>query len=535
MGKELFKRPANHQPLTPLSFIARSAEVYAKRNAIVYGNRNTNYQEFYENIKRLASALVNSGVKRGDTVSILAPNIPAFLDASFAVPMTGAILNALNIRLDSRAIAFILDHGECDVLLTDTGFSETVKEALQISTRNPLVIDIQDIHFGQGDRLGAVEYEQFISSGDPNFSWEMPDDEWDSLALNYTSGTTGNPKGVVLSHRGAYLNSIGNLLAWEMERTPVYLWTLPLFHCNGWCFPWSITALGGTHVCLRKVEPVDILESISKNNVSHLCGAPIVLNMITNGPKKYLKKIPKGIKVMTAGAPPPSAVIKTCESHGMEITHSYGLTEVYGPCVVSEWNSAWDGYSPDEKAALKARQGVRYLTLEGLDVKDPKTMERTPADGETMGEIMFQGNTMMKGYLKNKEATEEVLKDGWFRSGDLAVKHPDGYLEIRDRSKDIIISGGENVSSVEVEGVLYNHPKVFEAAVIAKPHEKWGETPCAFVSLRPGESESEQSLIDFCRANLAKFKCPTEIVFGDLPKTSTGKIQKYLLRQRFQS
>lgn len=529
--KELAKNQANYQPLTPLSFLSRAADIYKEKTAIVYGSESFTYKQFDINARRLASALTKIGVKKGDTVSVMAPNIPAFLDANFGVPMTGAVLNALNIRLDSRAIAFNLDHGECDVLLTDTGFSETIKEALTLSSRNPLVVDIQDINIPEGERLG-MDYNEFLSTGDPEFEWKSPDDEWDALALNYTSGTTGNPKGVVLSHRGAYLNSLGNLIAWQMTGKPIYLWTLPMFHCNGWCFPWSITALGGTQVCLRSVNPIEVIDSIYKNKVTHLCGAPIVLNMLINAPSESLHKIPKGLQVLTAGAPPPAAVIKSCEALGMIVTQTYGLTEVYGPCVVSEWDSAWGNLSANERASLKARQGVRYQTLEGLEVMNPSDMTRIPADGKTIGEIMFQGNTMMKGYLKNKKATAEAFSNGWFHSGDLAVKHPDGYIEIKDRSKDIIISGGENISSVEIEGVLYQHPAILEAAVVAKPDQKWGETPCAFVTLKAGMSITEQNVIEYCREKLANYKCPKTIIFSELPKTSTGKIQKHVLRDQ---
>ncbi len=523
---------ANFQPLTPLNFISRSAQVYPDRTAIVHGERTITYTEFYQNACRLASGLSKIGIKTGDTVAVMAANIPAFLDASFAVPMTGAVLNSLNVRLDAQTLAYILDHGECDALLTDTAFAAVVKEALNLSTRSPRVVDIDDPEAPGGERLGDVEYEELLGQGDPNFAWRQPEDEWESLALNYTSGTTGNPKGVVYSHRGAYLNSLGNLLIWPMTEKPVYLWTLPMFHCNGWCFPWSITAVGGTHVCLRKVEAEAIVSSVVRNNVSHFCGAPVVLNTILNAPKDVLKRLPTGVKVLTAGAPPPASVIKGCEALGMEVTQVYGLTEVYGPCVVSEWNEHWDDRSAAERAALKTRQGVRYVTQEGLNVMDPETMEPVPCDGETVGEIMFQGNTTMKGYLKDRQATDDAFAGGWFHSGDLAVKHPDGYVEIRDRAKDIIISGGENISSVEVEGVLYEHPAVLEAAVVAQPDEKWGEKPCAFVTLKEGRSATEQDIIGFCRDNMAHFKIPGTVVFGELPKTSTGKVQKFVLRER---
>ena len=528
----LDKVAANSQPLTPINFLNRTADVYPDKIAIIHGKKKFTYQQYRKNVRRLASSLIKMGVKPGQTVSILAANIPEFLDAHFAVPQIGAVLNAINIRLDAQNIAFILDHGECDVLLTDTAFSCVVKEALALSTRKPLVIDIDDVEGPGGERLGTMDYQELLAQGDENFSQSFVHDEWQALALNYTSGTTGNPKGVVYSHRGAYLNAIGHNFIWPTNNKTNYLWTLPMFHCNGWCFPWTIVAVGGTQICLRQVEVGAIVNAMIDHNVSHFCGAPIVLNMILNADKSLLAKLPKNIKAMTAGAPPPAAVIKGIESLGIEITQSYGLTEVYGPCVVSEWKDEWNDKSDDERAALKARQGVRYPTQEDVDVLDPDTMKPVPAYGETMGEIMFRGNTTMKGYLKNSTTTEEAFAQGWFHSGDLAVKHPDGYIEIRDRSKDIIISGGENISSVEIEGVLYMHPAILEAAVVAKKDEKWGETPCAFVGLKPGKTLSEQEVIQHCRNHMASFKVPKTIVFSDLPKTSTGKVQKFVLRQK---
>ncbi|GAA5131135.1 acyl-CoA synthetase [Thalassotalea piscium] len=528
----LDKVEANSMPLSPINFLNRTADVYPDKVAIIHGDQKTTYQQYRENVRCLASALVQRGVKTGDTVSILAANIPAFLDAHYGVPLTGAVLNSINIRLDAENIAFILDHGECDVLLTDTAFSHVVKKALALSTRTPLVIDIDDVMSEGGERLGQIEYADLLKEGDPNFTGNMIKDEWQALALNYTSGTTGNPKGVVYSHRGAFLNALGNNMIWPLDSEAVYLWTLPLFHCNGWCFPWTVVAMGGTQVCLRQVEVSAIVNAIISHKVTHFCGAPIVLNMILNADPQLLDKLPGKVNAMTAGAPPPAAVIKGMEALNIEITQGYGLTEVYGPCVVSEWKPQWNEFNEDERAGLKSRQGVRYPTQENVDVLDPQTMLPVPADAETIGEIMFRGNTTMKGYLKNETATEDAFKFGWFHSGDLAVKHPDGYIEIRDRSKDIIISGGENISSVEVEGVLYKHPAVMEAAVVAKADEKWGETPCAFVSLKPGQQVSEKEIIEFCRANMATFKAPKTIVFSDLPKTSTGKIQKFILRAK---
>lgn len=521
---------ANNTPLSPVNFLQRTAQVFPDRIAIIHGEQKTTYKEYYHNVNRLASALIARGVQVGDTVTVMAANIPAFLEAHFAVPITGAVLNSLNTRLDAQALAFILDHGECDVLFVDTAYSEVMRKALSLSSRNPLVINIDDI--GNGDLIGSLTYEALLKEGTAEYTDNFITDEWQALALNYTSGTTGNPKGVVYSHRGAYLNAVGNTLIWPLGEHPVYLWTLPMFHCNGWCFPWTITAAGGTHVCLRQVEPEAIVQAFVDHQVTHFCGAPIVLNMILNAPAELKLNIPRNIKAMTAGAPPPAAVIKGMESLGFDITQSYGLTEVYGPCVVSQWKPEWENKDEDERAALKARQGVKYPTQEHVDVLDPETMKPVPSDATTIGEIMFRGNTTMKGYLKNPTATENAFKHGWFHSGDLAVKHPDGYIEIRDRSKDIIISGGENISSVEVEGVLFQHPKVLEAAVVAKSCETWGETPCAFVSLKPGEQLSTEEIIAFCRQHLAHFKCPKTIVFEDLPKTSTGKVQKFILREK---
>ncbi|MGY8963404.1 MAG: acyl-CoA synthetase [Rhodospirillales bacterium] len=529
---DLDQSSANHEPLSPISFLRRAAEVYPDRVAVVHGPVRYTYAELYQRCRRLASALTNLGIVAGDTVAVLAPNIPAHLEAHFGVPMTGAVLNTINTRLDASAIAFILDHGEAKVLLVDPELSDIARAALEESGRNIFVVDIDDALAPDADPIGKICYEAFLGSGDPNYVCPTIADEWQAISLCYTSGTTGNPKGVVTHHRGAYLNAIGNMMAWGMTPNPVYLWTLPMFHCNGWCFPWTITALCGTHVCLRKVDPEAIYTLMKTEGVTHFCGAPTVLNMLVNAPGEQRAGLQSGIKAMTAGAAPPAAVIETMEGMGIAITHTYGLTEVYGPCVVCAWHDEWDDLPMDQQAMLKARQGVRYSVVEGLEVMDPETMESVPTDGKTIGEVMFRGNVVMKGYLKNPRATQESLKGGWFHSGDLAVKHPDGYVEIRDRSKDIIISGGENISTIEVESTLFKHPAVLEAAVVAKPDDHWGETPCAFVTLKAGQSVTEDEIIAFCRENMAKFKVPRAVVFDDLPKTSTGKIQKFVLRER---
>ncbi|MBL6846237.1 MAG: acyl-CoA synthetase [Planktomarina sp.] len=529
---DLDQTSANQEPLSPISFLRRAAEVYPSRVAVIHGPVRYTYAELYQRCRRLASALNNHGIVAGDTVAVLAPNIPAHLEAHYGVPMTGAVLNAINTRLDASAIAFILDHGEAKVLLVDPELSDVARAALAECGRDIFVVDIDDALAPDADLIGKIAYEAFLDSGDPDYICPAIADEWQAIALCYTSGTTGNPKGVVTHHRGAYLNAVGNMMAWGMTPNPVYLWTLPMFHCNGWCFPWTITALCGTHVCLRKVDTEAIYSLMKKEDVTHFCGAPTVLNMLVNAPDEQRAGLQSGIKAMTAGAAPPAAVIETMEGMGIAITHTYGLTEVYGPCVVCAWHDEWDDLPMDEQAALKARQGVRYSVVDGLDVMDPETMESVPADGETIGEIMFRGNVVMKGYLKNPTATKESLKGGWFHSGDLAVKHPDGYVEIRDRSKDIIISGGENISTIEVEGFLFKHPAVLEAAVVAKPDDHWGETPCAFVTLKAGQSVTEEEIIAFCRDSMAKFKVPKTVVFDDLPKTSTGKIQKFVLRER---
>jgi fatty-acyl-CoA synthase len=528
----LDKNAANYVPLTPIGFLLRSAAVYPNRPAVAYGERRYSWREALERCRRLASALAARGVGRGDTVALMAPNLPEAFEAHFGVPMAGAVLNALNIRLDAETIAFILRHGEAKVLITDAEFSPVIKEALARLDTKPLVINIADEQGPGGDRLGELDYEAFLASGDPKFPEMMPADEWEAIALNYTSGTTGNPKGVVYHHRGAYLNALSNILVWGMRQHPVYLWTLPMFHCNGWCFPWSITAMAGTHVCLRRIEAAAIYDAIERHGVTHLCGAPVVMNMLLNAGAGEGRPLGRRIEMMTAGAAPPAAVIEGMENLGFHITHVYGLTEVYGPAVICAWHEEWDELRAAERARLKARQGVTYPVLDDLMVADPASLVPVPGDGATMGEIFMRGNIVMKGYLKNPKATEEAFEGGWFHSGDLGVMHPDGYIELKDRSKDIIISGGENISTIEVEDILYRHPCVLEAAVVARPDPTWGETPCAFVTLKDGAAAGAGEIIAFCRERLAHFKAPRHVIFGPLPKTSTGKIQKFLLRER---
>jgi fatty-acyl-CoA synthase len=528
----LDKNAANYVPLTPIGVLVRSAAVSPPRLAVVHGERRYSWREALERCRRLASALTARGIGHGDTVALMAPNIPEAFEAHFGVPMAGAVLNALNIRLDPGTIAFILEHGEAKVLITDTEFSPAIAEALAQLEQKPIVIDIADAIGPGGERLGEVDYEEFLATGDPDFQGITPEDEWDAIALNYTSGTTGNPKGVVYHHRGAYLNALGNVLVWGMRQHPVYLWTLPMFHCNGWCFPWTITAMTGTHVCLRRVEAAAIYEAIAREGVTHLCGAPVVMNMLLNAGPGLRRSLDRRIEMMTAGAPPPAAVIEGMEALGFHITHVYGLTEVYGPAVVCAWHDEWDALPAAERARLKARQGVTYPVLEELTVADPATLVPVAPDGETMGEVLMRGNIVMKGYVKNPRATEEAFAGGWFHSGDLGVMHPDGYIELKDRSKDIIISGGENISTIEVEDVLYRHPCVLEAAVVARPDPTWGETPCAFVTLKHDGAATADEIIAFCREHLAHFKAPRTVMFGPLPKTSTGKIQKFMLRER---
>ena len=528
----LGKNAANFTPLTPLSFIERTARVFPDHTAVVHGETQRSWTETYHRCIKLASALNRRGINKGDTVAVMLPNVPASLEAHFGVPMCGAVLNTLNIRLDAKTIAFILDHGEAEVLLTDKEFAPIVNEALSLCKAKPLVIDVDDALAPDGELLGEIEYEAFLAEGNTGYDWQYPENEWDAISLNYTSGTTGNPKGVVYHHRGAALNSLGNITAWAMPQRPKYLWTLPMFHCNGWCFPWTVTALAGTHICLRRTEPGPIYQSIIDHQVTHMCGAPIVMGMLVNASSQEQKTLPHSVKILTAGAAPPSAIVEQIEVLGFDVTHAYGLTECYGPGVVNEWHPEWDELPTAEKSAKKARQGVPYLVMQDLTVMDPETMQKTPADAQTMGEVFMRGNNLMKGYLKNETATEKAFLGGWFHTGDLGVMHPDGYIELKDRSKDIIISGGENISTIEVEGVLYQHPAVAEAAVVAKPDEKWGETPCAFVALKEEAKSSEEELIQFCRDNLAHFKCPKKIVFAELPKTSTGKIQKFILREQ---
>ncbi|MFD3191830.1 acyl-CoA synthetase [Sedimentitalea sp. HM32M-2] len=528
----LSQTPANYVALSPLSFIERSAAIYPDYPAVVYNDVRRDWQETYTRCRRLASALQARGVGKNDTVSIIAANVPEMFEAHFGVPMADAVLNTINTRLDAEAIAFILNHAETKVLLVDPEFAEVVDRAVKMSGRQDmLVVDIEDASFEGGKRIAQITYEELIATGDPAFEWKLPDSEWDAISLNYTSGTTGDPKGVVYHHRGAMLNATSNIVTWGMAQHSRYLWTLPMFHCNGWCFPWTIAANAGVCICLRAVRAEPIYELLRDEKVTHFCGAPIVLNMLANAPDE-LKDFSHQVKVMTAGASPPAAVIEKMEAMGIEVTHVYGLTETYGPSVVCAWKEKWNSKDGEAIAKLKSRQGVRNLALEGLMVADPETLEPVPHDGQTMGEIFMRGNNVMRGYLKNSSATRKSFKGGWFASGDLGVMHPDGYVELKDRSKDIIISGGENISSVEVEDVLYKHPSVMEAAVVARPDEKWGETPCAFVALKPNEDLAADALMEFCRQNMARFKVPKTVVFGDLPKTSTGKIQKFLLRDR---
>ncbi|MGH1462195.1 MAG: acyl-CoA synthetase [Neptuniibacter sp.] len=529
----LEQNQANYSALSPMTFLHRAATVYPNRTATVHGETRRNWSETYQRCLKLASALQNQGVNPGDAVSIMAPNLPEHFEAHFAVPMCGAVLNSINIRLDAEAVAFILAHAESKVLITDKEFSTVVKAALELVENKPLVVDIDDPYWDQGELIGELTYEALLNQGDADFTAYQVQDEWKAITLNYTSGTTGNPKGVVYHHRGAYLNAISNAISWGMGQHPVYLWTLPMFHCNGWCFPWTVAAMAGVNVCLRHVRADDIFNLIKQEKVGYFCGAPIVLNMLNSADDSLKAGIDHKVNVMTAGAAPPAAVIAGMEQLGFNVTHVYGLTETYGPSVVCAWHDEWNDKTLDDKARLKSRQGVRAPMLDGLMVADPVTMKPVPQDGETMGEIFMQGNLVMKGYLKNPETTAEAFSGGWFHSGDLAVWHADGYIEIKDRSKDVIISGGENISSIEVEDVLYRHPMIQEAAVVAKSDEKWGETPCAFVALKDEEREiTEKEIIEFCREHMAHFKTPKNIVFGPLPKTSTGKIQKFLLRDR---
>ncbi len=534
--QDLQRTPANYSPLTPLSYIERAAYVYPERTAIIHGGFRATWSEAYARCRRLASALAALGIGPGDTVAVMLPNIPAMADAHFGVAMAGAVLNTLNTRLDGEAIAFMLDHGEAKVLITDREFSPTIKRALELVKACPIVIDVDDPEYsGPGARLGEYEYDSFIAGGDPAYRWRHPTDEWEAISLNYTSGTTGNPKGVVYHHRGAYLNAASNIIDWEMPRHSVYLWTLPMFHCNGWCFVWTLAALAGTNVCLRKVEAGAIFDAIRAHRVTHYCGAPIVHSMLTSAPAAMRTGITHTVHAMVAAAAPPAAMIEGMEQMGFDLVHVYGLTETYGPAAVCAKHDAWSQMDIGHRTERMGRQGVRYLMEEAITVLDPETMQPVPWDGETMGEIMFRGNVTMKGYLKNPAATSDAFAGGWFHSGDLAVMQPDGYIKIKDRSKDVIISGGENISSLEVEDVIYRHPAVLACAVVATPDPKWGETPCAFVETKAGAAVSEREIIDHCRTLLARFKVPKKVIFSTLPKTSTGKIQKYILREQAKS
>jgi len=529
---DLDRNPANYQPLTPLGFLERAAAVFPQRTAIIHGVLRRSYADFYARTRRLASALAKRGIKRGDTVSVMLANTPAMLECHYGVPMVKGVLNTLNTRLDAAIIAFSLDHAEAKVVITDREFSRVMSDALALCKVKPLVIDYDDPEYtGAGERLGEIEYEDFLAHGDPDFVWSMPDDEWDAITLNYTSGTTGDPKGVVYHHRGAHLLSVGNIVTCAMGKHPVYLWTLPMFHCNGWCFPWSISVVAGTHVCLRYVRAAAMYDAIANHKVTHLCGAPIVMATLLNAPAEEKKPLPHVVEFFTAAAPPPEAVLAAMKEAGFNVTHLYGLTECYGPSVVNDWHDEWDALPAEEQAALKSRQGVRYGALEALDVRDPESLKPVPRDGATLGEVMMRGNVVMKGYLKNKASTDKAFEGGWFHTGDLGVMYPDGYLQLKDRSKDIIISGGENISSIEVEDALYKHPAVLAVAVVAKPDEKWGETPCAFVELKVGAHATTDELVQWCRKHLAGYKVPRHIVFAEIPKTSTGKIQKFKLRE----
>ncbi len=530
--ENLDKNPANYQPLTPLQFLKRAALVYPNHTAIIHGGQRFTYAEFYGRCLRLASALAKAGIGEGDTVSVMLANTPAMLEAHYSVPMIGAVLHTINTRLDAPIVAFQLDHAEAKFYITDREFAPLSKAALELAKVKPPIVDYDDSEFPQtGERLSDVEYEAFLATGDPDFDWKMPSDEWNAISLNYTSGTTGNPKGVVYHHRGAALMCYANNLEAGMGQHPVYLWTLPMFHCNGWCFPWSLSAVAGTHVCLRWVRAKAMYDAIVEHRVSHISGAPIVMATLLNATPDEKREIAHKVSFNHAAAPPPQSVMDAMAAAGFHLTHLYGLTETYGPAVVNEWNVDWNDLDEAGRAFKRTRQGVRYLALEDLTVMDPTTMERVPADGQTIGEVMFRGNIVMKGYLKNASATAEAFEGGWFHSGDLGVLYPDGYIQLKDRSKDIIISGGENISSIEVEDVIYKHPAVAYCAVVAKPDDKWGETPCAFVELRPGMDATMDELMTWCRDRLAKYKCPRHIVFAEVPRTSTGKIQKFKLRE----
>jgi fatty-acyl-CoA synthase len=532
----LEKNQANFSQLSPLSYLERSAFIYPSRVAIIHGDKHYTWKQTFERCRRLASALKLRGIGVGDTVAVMLPNVPAMFDCHFGVPMSGAVVNTLNTRLDAEAVAFMLDHGEAKVVITDPEYSATMTKALaMMSGKRPLVIDVADDSFVGGDRIGSIEYEDFLREGDPNFAWSLPADEWNAISLNYTSGTTGNPKGVVYHHRGAYLNAASNIISWGMPQHAVYLWTLPMFHCNGWCFPWTLAANAGVSICLRKIDATLVFDLIRKHKVSHYCAAPIVHGMLINAPESVRAGITHKVHALIAGAAPPAAIIEGMERLGFDLTHVYGLTETYGPAAVCAKHEEWDHLPIELRAMRNGRQGVPYHMQEAIKVLDSNTMEEVPWDGETMGEVMFRGNLVMKGYLKNPKATEESFAGGWFHTGDLAMVHADGYVKIKDRSKDVIISGGENISSLEVEDAIYRHPAVIAVAVVAYPDPKWGEVPCAYVELKDGAKLTEEEMMAHCRAQLARFKVPRKVVFGPLPKTSTGKIQKFVLRQQSKS
>lgn len=531
--QNLDPNPANYQPLTPLTLLERAAAVFPKHTAVIHGNTRMDYATLYRRSRQLASQLASRYIGPGDCVSAMLPNTPAMLEAHYGVPMTGAVLHSINTRLDAEIIAFQLDHAGTKALIVDREFAPVIKKALEIAKTKPLIIDYNDVEFPQDNEpLSYLDYEELVSAGDAEFAWRMPETEWEAISLNYTSGTTGNPKGVVYHHRGAALMCYSNTVATGMRQHATYLWTLPMFHCNGWCFPWSLSVVAGTHVCLRWVRAKAIYDAIVDHKVTNLSGAPIVMATLLDAPEDEKRDIPHRVAFNHAAAPPPQSVLKRMTEAGFDLTHLYGLTETYGPAVINEWNSEWDALPADDQVAKRARQGVRYVALEGLTVMDPTTMKPVPADGETMGEVMFRGNIVMKGYLKNPKATDSAFAGGWFHSGDLGVLHPDGYVQLKDRSKDIIISGGENISSIEVEDVLYRHPAVSACAVVAKPDDKWGETPCAFVELKPGSNATQDEIITWCRDHLAHYKAPRHVVFTEVPKTSTGKIQKFKLRDR---